>query len=229
VTRIRLDDATTRAAQDVLSSSELNRLSGFVRASDRARFAQSHALLRRSVADLLGCPLHLVIIDQRCDVCGNQHGAPVVTAPESLYVSLAHTEDTAACVIAREAPVGVDLEPADRAVELRHVRVVLTPAEFRRIEDLPVARRRTELLRLWVRKEAYAKGRGLGVRLPLESIEITETAGALRLAPVGADDGEAARWSVRDVDLGRCLGAIAYRGEISNISIAYDVTEPAPH
>lgn len=77
------------------------------------------------------------------------------------HFSISHTPRNAFCVLS-DCPVGLDAEEADRPIDLRLAKKILSAGEyecFSRAEDP-----RTALLSFWVLKEAEAKLTGLGLR-----------------------------------------------------------------
>jgi 4'-phosphopantetheinyl transferase len=116
-------------------------------------------------------------------------------------VSLTHAAGLAAVAVAA-APVGVDVEPRARpAADLDPLLPQLHPDERRAVAtaDDPHG----TLLRLWVRKEAAMKARGLGLLEPLDAH------GSAWPGPRGSTtDG----LEVVDLDVGAAhVGAIAVR------------------
>ena len=62
--------------------------------------------------------------------------APAADDPRPPYMSLTHTRALIACAVCR-APVGLDAEPAERAVPEALARRILSPAERARCAALP--------------------------------------------------------------------------------------------
>ncbi|MDG9723665.1 4'-phosphopantetheinyl transferase superfamily protein [Streptomyces sp. DH41] len=93
-------------------------------------------------------------------------GRPYLRGLDQVDISLTHTDDLIAVGVSRNGRIGVDAEPADRAMsfDLLHSHVC-SPAERAELELLPQARRSAALLRLWTLKEAYTKAIGQGLRL----------------------------------------------------------------
>ncbi|CAL9333612.1 4'-phosphopantetheinyl transferase family protein [Streptomyces sp. enrichment culture] len=93
-------------------------------------------------------------------------GRPYLRGLDQVDISLTHTDDLIAVGVSRNGRIGVDAEPADRAMsfDLLHGHVC-SPAERAELELLPQERRPAELLRLWTLKEAYTKALGQGLRL----------------------------------------------------------------
>lgn len=95
-----------------------------------------------------------------------EYGKPYFIQPAGWHFSLSHSEEYAACALARE-PVGVDIQkirPVDTGVarrcfseeEQQRLRLARAPEE--------------ELIRIWTLKEAVVKASGLGLRQDLRRV-----------------------------------------------------------
>ena len=74
--------------------------------------------------------------------------------------------------------------------------------------------------RVWTRKEAWLKARGLGIAIPLDSFEVSHAAGDARLLATRPDPAAAARWSLRDIDPGPGFaGCVAAEGPIRELRV----------
>lgn len=89
-----------------------------------------------------------------------------------LFVSLSHTEGTAAVVIA-DFPVGIDIEKAGRSLPSRDTIKKLEKKYFSPAENEIVSRGDMSFLEMWVRKEAAVKLTGDGI----SGMKRTDTAG----------------------------------------------------
>lgn len=79
---------------------------------------------------------------------------------ENLHFSISHTKTHAFCVLS-EKNVGLDAENMDRVLNSSLADKFLSPSE--REKYLAAPDKNAALLRLWVLKEAYAKGTGKGL------------------------------------------------------------------
>lgn len=139
--------------------------------TDRRRFTAAHAALRRALAERLGTdPGELEFARAPCEQCGAPHGRPVVlrpggsrASPAGLQFSLSQSRDRALIAIAT-TPIGVDIEALPEADMCRRLAALLHPHERALILSAPEERQRLLFTRLWCRKEAYLKARGIGFR-----------------------------------------------------------------
>ena len=125
-------------------------------------------------------------------------GQPPVPASE-LRFNLSHADDFALLALALGRAVGVDVEPADRRVDLEPIAErFFAPAERAALFALPPTARLAGFLELWTRKEAYLKARGDGLRADLAAFAAT-LGPHPRLTPIG-DALDADGWTIRHLE-----------------------------
>ena len=93
------------------------------------------------------------------------HGKPYFAENPNLCFSISHTPDAAAVGIS-DAPIGVDVEAANRHISDSVLRRICTEEEFARYKDAPIQNKIT----LWTLKESYGKYHGTGIALPLSAV-----------------------------------------------------------
>jgi 4'-phosphopantetheinyl transferase len=186
----------------ILSADETHR-NARLRPSARREFLMGRALLRTTLS------MYHPVPPGAWTFSANAHGRPELEPPWEIRFSLAHCEGLVACAVTAGSPVGVDAEPHSRARAVHGMAArVLSRVELAdsRLEDLDCQRERA--LCLWTLKEAYLKGRGLGLSVPLPSITFVARSGRVTLA----DDGCAAQseaWEFRLLRLDRHRVALA--------------------
>jgi 4'-phosphopantetheinyl transferase len=146
----------------LLSPSEQDRYRRFRFDRDRRPFLFAHALVRVVLSR------YSPVAEADWQFATTEEGKPFLMAPAPhtcLQFSYAHAPAIVACAVARQVPVGVDVEAIDRNVDLRIARLCLSAEERVLFEQLDVARQRIMLLRHWTLKEAFSKacGQGLGI------------------------------------------------------------------
>ena len=159
VWEVELD--TADPAPSCLDAAERARADRLRREDDRRRWAAARASLRGILSRYVG------IGPEQLRFATGAHGKPHLR-PESnrpgCCFNLSHSGSVAVVAVAC-AEVGIDIERIDRAVDWASLaREVFAPGELERGERTPPE--------LWTLKEAYVKGRGLGLLLPLRSVEI---------------------------------------------------------
>ena len=125
-------------------------------------------------------------------------GRPHIDGMPDVDFNVTHTGDRALIGLARSGRIGVDIERADRTLNVAGVaRKFMSATERAALPpDADAARR--QLLRLWTCKEALSKATGEALSAPFARIEIA-LAPALRLA-AGPIPYAPADWSLHTVD-----------------------------
>ncbi len=155
---------------ELLSTEERSRAQRMANEQDRERWMRGRGVLRALLGD------HLQRDPRALSFQSGAHGKPALAGGE-LSFNLSHSAGLALYALAREAPVGVDIE----ALHRRPSRDDLALAEHvfgeelaSRLRALPPAERRREFLREWVRHEATLKCLGVGLTGPRPSAAATE-------------------------------------------------------
>lgn len=189
----------------ILSPDELARADRFHFARDRQNFTATRALLRMVLGSYLGSDpskLTFVYSDKGKPVLGANHALPV-------QFNVSHSGTRALLAISLGRDVGVDVE------RIRHnldcdllAERYFSPAEQKALAALPLSERSNGFFRCWTRKEAYIKAHGAGLSLPLDSFDVSIIRGEKSaLLATRPDAGEAALWSLREVDAGEGYAA----------------------
>ncbi|CAM5456415.1 hypothetical protein GCM10010329_33300 [Streptomyces spiroverticillatus] len=185
-------------ALDLLDPAERRRHSGFRRAEDRARYLASHVALRRLAgAYLRQDPGAVALGREDCPLCPEPHGRPSLPGT-GLHFSLSHSGDLVLLAFAA-TPVGIDVEVLPPVGQVDEVTPVLHPRERAELAALRAddPARAAAFGRCWCRKEAYLKGTGTGLAVPLDGTYVGagERPGDVpgwRLVDVQAPEGYAA-------------------------------------
>lgn len=194
-----------------LSADEQARAARLICPMRRRRFVVARGLLRRLLAGYVGgCSPGTLRF--RYGPYGRPELGPLPDAP--LRFNLSHCGDRAVYAVTRSRSVGVDLQeimplPEGGAGE-RLLRFCLAEGERARLERLPPANRAAAFARLWARKEAFVKARGLGLSVPLARLEFDST-----LPSFYVDDGDGGKWIVTDLPLpntGNAVAALCLQG-----------------
>lgn len=164
----RTDDPDRLArCQAVLSAEEAARQQRFHFEKDRRQFLESHALLRF----VLSC-YHPAVAPAAWRFSAGSHGKPFLAAPAlspALSFNLTHTPGLAAVAVVLEQDIGIDAEYLERTnTSLGLAERFFAPSETARLRGLPADLFREAFFDYWTLKEAYIKGRGLGLALPLD-------------------------------------------------------------
>jgi 4'-phosphopantetheinyl transferase len=151
-----------------LSDDERARYTRFRFDDDRDTYLVAHALTRGLIAGLCGCALADVQFEL------GERGRPELIAQAgrpALRFNLSHTRGFVACAFTASADIGVDVEYADRKVEILAVaKHVFSARERSALEALSGVEQRERFFDLWTLKEAYVKAIGKGLAAPLRAI-----------------------------------------------------------
>jgi len=195
---LNLDAGDLNRCAQVLSSEEISRGAQFIRVQDQNRYTAGRGMLRAVLARFLG------LSPQTLTIAADSHGKPILPGhPEAVYFNLSHADDCMLVAVSSEYEIGVDLESSTRDVDhdalASRFFSTVEQAEFQRI---PQAARREAFLKCWTRKEAVAKALGQGLRIPLDTIEVTVAPDAPpRILNVPTAD--LTHWTLHDVNAGK--------------------------
>lgn len=188
--------AAIQAAGATLSADERVRSNRFHFARDRRDYILAHDLLRRSLSR------YDDVAPAQWQFTADTQGKPFVSGParptsladpRPLFFNLSHTRGLVACAVARNMPVGVDVERIDHAVHI----VQLGERCFSEHELVALNRcgdgARVRFFELWTLKEAVIKTIGVGLSHPLDTMCFDlDQAGVIAFVPPPGMD--AADW-----------------------------------
>ena len=212
------------ALNALLSVEERERAARFVRAEDRQSFVLAHALVRTMLSRFAA--VHPA--DWR--FTAGPFGKPAISHPTScagLQFNLSHTRGLAACAVALNCPVGVDVEAITRQTDCAMLAAtVFSPRELAAWRSTPPELRQRNFFRYWTLKEAYIKACGLGLSLPLDAFSFTlreDGPPALEIhAPY--DDGRD-EWHFRELEiLSTYFLAVGVRTELGQL-VDFEIRE----
>lgn len=191
VWRTRLDVASSSLARlaAALAPGEHARAAAFRFTEDARRFVVARAALR----DVLG--RYLGVLPRDVHLATGPHGKPRLTEGEVEF-NLSHTADLALCAVTSHRAVGVDVERVrDDLADERVAARVLSRREAATLVAAPHSRRAEIFFDLWTRKEAYAKGLGVGLA-GLDELDVGDKPAGWTLVPLAAAPGFAATLAV---------------------------------
>jgi len=174
---------------------------------DRKRFIASHGVVRLLLSSYLDRPAGEIRFE--CD----SYGKPWIPQQRSdrIEFSLSHSGELALVAVARGHRVGVDLELIRSNLEVQ----AIAKHSFAAEERLALARlsgeaQLTAFFTCWVRKEAYLKGLGFGLNVPLDSFDVSPALDLDRIAVRSLGGERREIWSLIKVAPGPgYVGALA--------------------
>jgi 4'-phosphopantetheinyl transferase len=170
---VPLDWSSVAKSWEVLSPDECERAERFRLEEPRRRFVNTRAALRTLLGEYLGVPAAEVAFSYEAS------GKPRLREEvnwNALRFNLAHSDNLALVVVAREGDVGIDVERlrvVDRWEQI--ARRYFHEAEVDEIFGSADALRGAAFLRCWTAKEAIVKAIGTGLNRPLSSFRVPVT------------------------------------------------------
>jgi 4'-phosphopantetheinyl transferase len=218
----RPEDIDSRARAcllELLDDAERERARRFVFERDRECYTFAHGFLRLILARYINVDPHTLRF------VGQPNGRPelaTLAGHRPLRFNLSHTRGLVACIVTSTADCGVDVERGSRANYRDLIPLVLAASEAAELAALPEESQADRFLEIWTLKEAYLKGRGLGLAAPLREIAFagSETAPRCSTSSTLDDDDRAWRfWSGRPTSAHWVAVALRTGGRRSTLSI----------
>jgi 4'-phosphopantetheinyl transferase len=150
-----------------LSADERERAARYRWERDRRKFVVGRGRLRR----LLGLQLGRAADEIRFRYGAN--GKPMLDGDRRLSFNLSHADDLMLVAICQDDDVGVDVErlrPSPGMADLASD--FLTRTELDRLALVDEAERLATMYRMWTRKEAWLKARGVGLSVPPQNLDV---------------------------------------------------------
>ncbi|HVO58040.1 MAG TPA: 4'-phosphopantetheinyl transferase superfamily protein [Dongiaceae bacterium] len=199
---------------ELLSPTEWERASRFVRSEDRRRFSICRGALRTLLANYLQTEPRSIALEVA------PHGKPYLAKLQNkkeIEFNLSHSGELALAAFGRGGPIGVDLERIRLDVdELDLADRYFSLAEIVELRELQNSFRRLGFFNCWTRKEAYVKAHGEGLSIPLASFSVSLAPGqaAKLLAP------DSATWRIFQIAPGQGFtGAVVTQANPSALSL----------
>jgi 4'-phosphopantetheinyl transferase len=199
---------------DLLSMDERERAARYRSPRDGQRFAAAHGQMRMILAGYLGMEPAAIQFSQ------NEYRKPGLAGANNLLFNLSHSQSLALLAVSSRNPVGIDIEAVHLDIDRTNIsRRFFSPREASALAALPAHDQVRAFFACWTRKEAYIKGRGLGLSLPLDAFEVSispDEQPCLIVPGPGQPPDE--KWSLYDIDPGPgYAAALAVAGRIDGI------------
>lgn len=152
--------------QHILSERELEKARRFYREEDRIRSRVVYVLLRQILSLYTGMPPAVI------PILPDEKGKPYMEGGNAPLFNFSHSGDRALYVFSPDRPVGADVEEEKECRDLDGlVEMCCSPGETALLEKIPPDERAGLFYRFWSFKEAYLKGTGTGITVPLKEID----------------------------------------------------------
>jgi 4'-phosphopantetheinyl transferase len=198
--------ASRQALTACVSDEERRRAHDYERADDGDRFLVARGWLRH----LMGGQLHCDADAVRMETADN--GKPMLTCSE-LRFNASRSADVALYATSWTMEVGIDIESIRSTIDVEGLAArFFTTEEQTALASLGPAPRLIAAFRCWTRKEAYVKGVGTGLTIPINTID------------VGVDGDRGATvsdWTVHQVNVApgfvAAVAGARYDGAVPNV------------
>jgi 4'-phosphopantetheinyl transferase len=131
-----------------------------------------------------------------------EFGKPLLNESNELRFNVSHTDGVALLAFVRGPELGVDVEKIRPVRDLKDLaNRFFSVSERQQLNALGSEDElHTAFFRCWTRKEAYIKGKGEGLSIPLHQFDVSlEPDATQALTATRPEPSEAERWLVRDV------------------------------
>lgn len=195
----------------LLCPEERARAGRFYFERDRNAFILSRAILRSLLGEYCRIPADKIAFGY------GPRGKPVVHVPAGcspVEFNVSHSHGMAVYAIARDCPVGIDVEYVREVKEADGIVTgQFAPEEISAYRALSTAAKQRGFFHLWTRKEAYIKALGEGLGHPLDRFAVSLEPGAARFLRIDSAPDRENDWMLRDLALDPSyIAAVAVRG-----------------
>ena len=205
---VSADERELRDAWEVLDTSERARAERFRRSMDRTRYVSTRAHVRHLLA------AYSRLRPDELTLTTTDDGKPMVAggnAARSLRFNVSHSGAMSAIAVSHR-DVGVDIEEIQSAFPWRPIAdEFFSPSEVSALDHVASAERARAFFDCWVRKEAYLKALGIGLRRTTNSftVPVLQAVGAVADLdrPSPRLGGSVVAWSVRGLHVARDYAA----------------------
>jgi 4'-phosphopantetheinyl transferase len=181
----------------LLSAEEISRAVHFKLERDKNRYTAGRGMLRVLLGKYVG------VSPRALNITAELLAKPILPdQPRPVDFNLSHADDCALVAISSTYEVGVDLENPARDVDYDALALRFFSArEQAELQRIPQAERRRAFVTCWTRKEAVAKALGQGLRMPLETIEVTIGSSA-QAQLLSVPTSSVKDWTLHNVNVG---------------------------
>jgi 4'-phosphopantetheinyl transferase len=160
-------------------------------------------------------------VDAPPAIARTERGKPHAPSLAHFDFNLTHAREQVLIAVAREQPVGIDLERIDREIEIDDIaRRYFSAGEADAIDALTPERKLAAFLRLWTCKEAVLKALGEGISFGLDRVAfaLDREGTPSEVAAMAAEAGRPDEWRLARIDpADGFVGALAWRGAARRI------------
>jgi len=190
-----------QAMMDILSAEERQKAERFYFQADRERHVVGRALVRVLLGRLLA------IKPDEIEFRYSEAGKPSLVGAQNsadYQFNVSHSGDLILVAVTARRAIGVDVERIREDVELDAIAArFFSQRERADLAAVSPDQRRGAFFACWSRKEAFIKATGAGLGRPLDAFDVSVRPDEpAMLRETRPDRAEAARWVIRDLDVG---------------------------
>lgn len=198
--------------QRILPSEEYVRAQKFYFEKDRNHWTIAHGTLRMLLS------LYTQQNPKDITLQLSPYGKPSLLAADEqppLQFNLSHSKDLVLYAFTYTQHIGVDIEYIHSGIHYTELaRHSFSLAEQTALDAVPLSEKQIAFFKGWTSKEAYVKGRGLGLSLPLHLFDVSLVPKEPAALLASREDAyEVQRWTMHKLELGEgYAGALAVEG-----------------
>jgi len=191
-----LDANNINVLAQLLDNDERERASRFRFDKHKRRFITGRAVLRQILASYIACKPETIQFES------GRHGKPFLYDDSEICFSVSNSHGLGAVAIALNKELGLDIEQV-RANKEKHLiaKKEFSKEEYEWFNGQPGSMKEQAFFELWTCKEAYLKGKGLGLSEPLNNFAVDLCDHAPRLIWSKFDENDPLNWSLYRPDI----------------------------
>lgn len=197
---LNMPELQIKKLQLYLSADELQRAQRFYFEKDRNDFIVGRGILRRLLSNYLDRQPYEFIFEY------NKFGKPFLPyafGGDNFRFNLSHSHGLALYAFALNHEVGIDIEYIrEDFSDLEIADRFFSPDEVAELRSLPQQDQKQAFFLCWTRKEAFIKGKGKGLSIPLDQFDVSITPGQpAELLRTKYNRKDALQWSLYNLSL----------------------------
>ncbi len=197
---LNVSDLWIKKLRMYLSTDELQRANRFYFEKDQNKFIVARGMLRKILSLYINRQPYEFVFEY------NKYGKPFLPHEfegEKFRFNLSHSHELAVYAIALNHEVGIDVEYIrENFSQLKIADRFFSPDEVAVLKSLPTADQKLAFFLCWTRKEAFIKGKGKGLSIPLDQFDVSLTPGQpAELLKTKYNHKDEKLWSIYDLSI----------------------------
>lgn len=221
---LSVNPSRTALFWNILSQDEKDRANRFRFEKDRMHYIVARGTLRTLLGQYFGKNA------QSLQFTYSEFNKPMLENEQGLQFNISHAAGLGLFSFTKESDIGVDLERVDESIEVQKLAGrFFSKNEVETIFALAENFQAKAFFYCWTRKEAFIKGHGEGLSLPLDQFEVSILeSDVVQLKSIAWSPSETNQWSLYSFEPQRnIVGSLAVKGEVKKI-VYLDANEIHP-